>query len=273
VTDPGTRDTAVGATDSAEELEHGTEGLEGRSRGRRASRDSRDSRGSVGGRVAVVVAASVALVVVGVVAFSVGRLSTLGDPADTADGADTAVTAPADTSAEAGFARDMQVHHRQGVDLAMIARDATDDPEVRLLAYDIATTQAQQAGQLNGWINVWGLSQLGSEPSMTWMSLPADDGESGSHGGHATGAEHEPGGMMPGLATPEQIAELKTLGGVEAERRFLELMIAHHEGAIEMADAALARSDEPVLVSFANAIVASQASEIALMQQMLAERS
>jgi len=223
-----------------------------------------------GARYAAIVAASVALVVVAVVAFSVGRLSTLADPA-TADAA-AADTTPADPSVEAGFARDMQVHHLQGVDLAMIVRDATDDAEVRLLAYDIATTQAQQSGQLNGWINEWGLSQLGSEPSMTWMSLPADDDATGSHGGHATGAAHEPGGIMPGLATPEQIAELKTLTGVEAEQRFLELMIAHHEGAIEMADAALARSDYPVLVSFANAIVASQTSEIALMEQMLAER-
>ena len=266
MTDPGTGDSAVAAAASAEELEHGTEGTDG------TDGLERRSRGGAGGRVAVVVAASVALVVVAIAAFSVGRLSTLGDPADSAGAGAAAAATPADTSAEAGFARDMQVHHRQGVDLAMIVRDATADPEVRLLAYDIATTQAQQAGQLNGWINVWALSQLGSEPSMTWMSRPADDGGTGSHGGHATGVEHEPGGTMPGLATPEQIAELQTLQGVEAERLFLELMIAHHEGAIEMADAALARSDEPVVVSFANAIVASQSSEIALMQEMLAER-
>ena len=46
----------------------------------------------------------------------------------------------------------MQVHHLQGVELAMIVRDATDDHEVRLLGYDIATTQAQQAGQMYGWL-------------------------------------------------------------------------------------------------------------------------
>ena len=92
------------------------------------------------GRVAVLVAASVAVVVVAVVAFSAGRLSTLAD------------APPTDTSAEAGFARDMQVHHQQGVELAMIVRDGSDDPDVRLLAYDIATTQAQQSGQLYGWL-------------------------------------------------------------------------------------------------------------------------
>ena len=94
--------------------------------------------GGRGGRVAAIVAASVALVVVAIAAFSIGRLSTLAEPT------------PADASAEAGFARDMQVHHQQGAELAMIVRDATDDPEVRLLAYDIALTQAQQAGNCSG---------------------------------------------------------------------------------------------------------------------------
>jgi uncharacterized protein (DUF305 family) len=222
-------------------------------------------RGGIG-RWAVVLAASVALIVVAAVAFSIGRLSTLGEPT------------PSNTSAEAGFARDMQVHHQQGVELAMIVRDATDDEATRLLGYDIATTQSQQAGQMYGWLAEWGLPQFGSEPSMAWMSLPADGGathdEHGSSDGDGDGAAaHEPGGPMPGLATPEQIEELQSLEGVEAERMFLELMIAHHQGAVEMAEAVLARSDHPVVVSLAESIVASQASEIALMEDMLAERS
>jgi uncharacterized protein (DUF305 family) len=218
-------------------------------------------------RWAVVLAASVALVAVAVVAFSIGRLSTLGDPT------------PSNTSAEAGFARDMQVHHQQGVELAMIVRDATDDEATRLLGYDIATTQSQQAGQMYGWLAEWGLPQFGSEPSMTWMSQKAEDGAthdehgSGNGDGDADAATHEPGEPMPGLATPEQIRELQALEGVEAERMFLELMIAHHQGAVEMAEAVLARSDYPVVVSLAESIVASQESEIALMEDMLAERS
>jgi uncharacterized protein (DUF305 family) len=213
------------------------------------------------GRWVIVLAASVALVVVAAVAFSIGRLSTLGD------------APPANASAEAGFARDMQVHHQQGVELAMIIRDLTDDEATRLLGYDIATAQAQQSGQMYGWLAEWGLPQAGPEPSMTWMTRPADDGS--SHDGHDSGdgGAHEPGAPMPGLATSEQIAELRTLEGVEAERMFLELMIAHHRGAVEMAEAVLARSDYPVVVSLAEAIVRSQESEIGLMEDMLAERS
>jgi uncharacterized protein (DUF305 family) len=213
------------------------------------------------GRWVIVLAASVALVVVAAVAFSIGRLSTLGD------------APPANASAEAGFARDMQVHHQQGVELAMIIRDLTDDDATRLLGYDIATAQAQQSGQMYGWLAEWGLPQAGPEPSMTWMTRPADEGT--SHDGHGSGdgGAHEPGEPMPGLATSEQIAELRSLEGVEAERMFLELMIEHHRGAVEMAEAVLARSDYPVVVSLAEAIVRSQESEIGLMEDMLAERS
>lgn len=206
----------------------------------------------------MVIAASLALLVVAAVAFSIGRLSTLGDPT------------PANASAEAGFARDMQVHHQQGVELAMIIRDLTDDDATRLLAYDIATAQAQQSGQMYGWLAEWGLPQAGPEPSMTWMTRPADDG---SHGHDSDDGAHEPGEPMPGLATPEQIAELRSLEGVEAERAFLELMIAHHRGAVDMAEAVLARSDYPVVVSLAESIVRSQESEIGLMEDMLAERT
>ncbi|MGR2751976.1 DUF305 domain-containing protein [Agromyces arachidis] len=211
------------------------------------------------GRWVIVVAAAAVLAVVAVIAFSVGRLSTLGDQP------------PANASAEAGFARDMQVHHQQGVELAMIIRDGTDDEAVRLLAYDIATAQAQQSGQMYGWLAEWGLPQAGPEPSMTWMTRPADGG---AHDGHGSGeAAHEPGEPMPGLATSEQIAELRTLEGVEAEREFLELMIEHHRGAVEMAEAVLARSAYPVVVSLAESIVRSQEAEIRLMQDMLDERS
>jgi uncharacterized protein (DUF305 family) len=208
--------------------------------------------------IALLLLALVAVVVVGIVAFSVGRLSTLGDPT------------PTTTSAEAGFARDMQVHHDQGVELSMIVRDLTDDEAVRLLAYDIATTQAGQSGRMSGWLDIWGLSAYSPEPSMTWMMRPTLEGAGHDHGSGESA--HEPGEPMPGLATPEQITELKSLTGVAAERMFLELMIAHHVGAIDMANAVLDRSTNETVRTFATGVVASQESEIDLMNDMLAER-
>ncbi|GGF03668.1 DUF305 domain-containing protein [Mycetocola zhadangensis] len=208
--------------------------------------------------LALLLLALVAVVVVGIVAFSVGRLSTLGDPTPTTD------------SAEAGFARDMQTHHNQGVELSMIIRDLTDDDAVRLLAYDIATTQGAQSGMMQGWLAVWGLPAHGTDPEMTWMMQPTLEGDGHNHGSGESA--HEPGEPMPGLATSEQITELKSLRGVAAERMFLELMIAHHQGAIDMAEAVLDRSTNSTVRTFANGVVKSQDSEIDLMESMLEER-
>ncbi len=211
---------------------------------------------------AITVTVAVTALVVGAAAFSAGRLSTLTD------------ATPDTTSAEAGFARDMQEHHNQGVELALIVRDRTDDAPVRLLAYDIATTQAKQSGQMSGWLAVWGLPQFAPEPSMTWMTRPglSDNTHDSSHSASAD-AGHVAGEPMPGLATPAQIAALTAASGVEAEKQFLVSMIAHHRGAIEMADAVLDRSTNATVRAFATSVVLSQESEIELMTGMLAERS
>lgn len=177
---------------------------------------------------------------------------------------------PSTRSAEAGFARDMQIHHDQAVEMSMIVRDLTDSPDIRLLAYDIATSQSQQAGQMFGWLATWGLPQSSPEPAMTWMHRPLPSGESHVHG--VPDATSEVPEAMPGMATRAQLEELKTLRGVAAERMFLRLMIAHHEGGIDMADALLQRSDYPVVTDLAGSIAKAQQSEIQLMEDLLAER-
>jgi uncharacterized protein (DUF305 family) len=192
---------------------------------------------------AILAAALTAALVAGAGAYWVGNTRPAG-------------ATPGSASAEAGFARDMQVHHIQGVDMAMLVRDRTDDPAMRRMAYDMATTQGHQAGQLYGWLAAWGLNQLGSQPPMTWMG----------HDMHGMDA------LMPGMATPGQVAALEAASGVEAERLFLTLMIAHHRGALEMSSAVLLRTEHSAVRAFANAVLVSQESEIALMEQMLAAR-
>ena len=201
------------------------------------------------------VAFGVALALVAVGAFAIGRLST------------SFVGTPSNTSAAAGFARDMQVHHDQGVELAMIIRDESDDDDIRLLAYDIATTQSNQSGQMQAWLNSWQLPQAPPEPAMTWMTRPTLTGAGHNHG---TEGAHSPGDPMPGLATADQITELKSLTGAPAEKLFLQLMIAHHQGAIEMAEAVLDRTDVRVVTQLATTIVTSQTAEIEYMQSLLA---
>ncbi|MCU1423797.1 MAG: hypothetical protein JWM51_88 [Microbacteriaceae bacterium] len=218
---------------------------------------------SGGRRIRLIVAGVVVAALLVAAAFAAGRLSA------------PVASAPSTTSAEAGFARDMQVHHNQAVEMSMIVRDLTDDEDVRLVAYDIATSQARQAGQMYGWLDNWNLPQAAPEPSMTWMSRPTLDGASSDHdhtGGTAEPA-HAPGEPMPGMATDAQLDELKSLTGLDAERYYLTLMIAHHKGGVEMAEAVLARSTERVVVSLATGVVTAQSSEIELMESMLAERS
>ena len=212
-----------------------------------------------GRRIRLIVAAIITAMFLVAASLVIGRLSAPGDGD------------PGQNSVEAGFARDMQVHHNQAVDMAMTVRDLTDDPDVRLLAYDIATSQSQQSGQMFGWLAEWGLSQAPSEPSMTWMTRAGLDGGTG-HGGMTMDSDASAPATMPGLATPEQLARLEVTSGLEAEKLFLTLMIAHHKGGVEMAEAVIARSDNRVVVDLATSIVQAQTSEIGLMEDMLAAR-
>lgn len=209
-------------------------------------------------RARVILAGGVLILIALIIGVLVGQATAAG------------ASAPSDTSAEAGFARDMQTHHSQAVEMSLLVRDRSDDEEIRLLALDMATAQTQQMGQMYAWLVMWGLPQSGSEPTMTWMTRPALDGS--GHAGHSGGADHIPGEPMPGLATVEQLQELRDADGVEAERIFLELMIAHHMGGVEMAEAALARSEHPVVTNLAAGMVAVQDKEIEYMTELLEER-
>jgi uncharacterized protein (DUF305 family) len=181
------------------------------------------------------------------------------------------VVMPADDSVDAGFTRDMQVHHGQAVQMSMVVRDNTDDPAVRTLAYDIATTQQQQIGQMFAWLDMWGLSQYSQNPSMAWMT---DDG-----GGHDMAnmdrmddGEPVSANAMPGMATPAQLEELQTAHGEAASVLYLQLMIRHHLGGIEMAQYALDHAEVDQVRQLAETIVTSQQAEVSAMNDMLVER-
>lgn len=163
----------------------------------------------------------------------------------------------AEGSADAGFARDMQVHHAQAVEMSVLVRDRTDDPDVRTLALDILLTQQQQQGQMFGWLATWGLPQASAQEPMAWMADHHDEASVGT---------------MPGLATPEQMDRLADATGVEAERIYLALMIPHHQGGVDMARAALERVEQPQVRRFAEAVVRAQQAEITVLERMLAER-
>jgi uncharacterized protein (DUF305 family) len=176
---------------------------------------------------------------------------------------------PADNSPEAGFARDMSVHHEQAVEMAFIIRDNTDDPDIRNFAYDIINTQRAQIGMFSGWLQQWGLPQTSTAPPMAWTE--DTHGMAGMDG--MSGMQVDSYDDMPGMASDAQMDKLRAAHGVEAERLFLKLMIAHHEGGVAMAKAVEPLTDRPEVDYLAETIVQSQESEIAAMKQMLADRS
>jgi len=168
---------------------------------------------------------------------------------------------PADGSVDAGFARDMTIHHDQATHIAQVVRDRGDDPAVRLVAFDIETQQLGQMGQMLGWLQSWGLSQETDRPQLAW--LPADSG----HGHDSAG-----GPLMPGMATPAEMAKLRSLSGTALDVYFLQLMIRHHQGGLPMARYAAEHALVDYVRELGRKIVTGQSGEIVTLEQMLRER-
>lgn len=198
--------------------------------------------------------------------------------ADRSDGT-TGPSKPTDTSADAGFARDMSIHHQQAVEMSFIVRDSTDDEDVRRLAYDIINTQANQRGMMLGWLDLWGLSKTSEDLPMTWMKDLSsgdsmDHGSMGSMDSMGKDGSYKPhdGSLMPGMATNTQLDELRKAKGRTAEVMYLRLMIAHHKGGIDMAEGAVELAKDPTVKRLAQGMVDGQQSEIQLMNDMLKKR-
>jgi uncharacterized protein (DUF305 family) len=198
-------------------------------------------------RVVLLAVIGVALVLLGgglAVAIGIGRTDT-----------------PAADSVDAGFARDMGTHHLQGVEMANMVAERSEDPEVRQIAFDISATQTNQAGRMQGWLALWGVPQSGGD-RMAWM---AGDG---GHG-HDMAAD---GGLMPGMATEDELANLRSLRGTAFDVEFLRLMIRHHQGGFEMAGYGADHAELPAVRSLASAISGAQTAETRTMAAMLAAR-
>lgn len=163
-----------------------------------------------------------------------------------------AATSVSDGSVDAGFARDMSAHHQQAVTMAGFERDHTSNPNLKLLAYDIEDTQSFEIGQMQGWLDSWDLVRSTTRPQMQWM-------------GHVDLSD----GLMPGMATGDQLSHLQTLHGVALDVAFLQLMIHHHQGGIPMEQYAVGHAKEPYVRNLARAMMTTQSGEIVQMEQTL----
>jgi uncharacterized protein (DUF305 family) len=180
---------------------------------------------------------------------------------------------PGNDSADAGFARDMSRHHAQAVEMSLIVYRRTQDEEVALLAGDILTTQQAQIGMMMGWLDVWGLPVASDQPPMAWVGEDMT-GMPGSKEGKSAGEEmgHDTAGGMPGIATDEEVASLKTLPPAKMDKEFLRLMIRHHQGGVAMAEEAVHLAKDDLVTGFAQQVIDSQQSEIKNMEGMLTAR-
>lgn len=148
--------------------------------------------------------------------------------------------------ADVVFVEGMIVHHRQAVEMAGLAPDRAADPRVRAFAERIAIAQEVEITAYENW-----LAERAGE---------LGDGHGGGHGA----APH------PGMATPEQIAALGATSGAEFDRAFLELMVAHHEGALAMAEQQRLGGTDVLAQQMADDVTVEQTAEIQRMQELLA---
>ncbi len=149
-------------------------------------------------------------------------------------------------SADEMFSMMMVPHHAQAIEMADLVPSRTDNAELRSLATQIKDAQQPEIDQMTGWLKSWGLRPM------------ADMDE---HMGHMG---------MDGMMTAEEMTELEGLSGKEFDTMWLEMMIRHHEGAIEMAQNVLDTGDHEPTKALAEAIITGQQAEIDQMKQMLA---
>jgi len=162
--------------------------------------------------------------------------------------------APGDNSPEAGFARDMSTHHGQAVAMAMLEVQNGSDPGVRQLAEDIATTQQAQIGMMTVWLQDWKLLPTGSRPAMAWMP---------------DGSSELVNGLMPGMATVDQLNQLSAARGKASDVLFCQLMLRHHIGGIHMVEGILQVTHNSTVRALAETMLSGQQGEVTVLQQEL----
>jgi uncharacterized protein (DUF305 family) len=177
----------------------------------------------------------------------------------------TRSSTPGDGSLDAGFLRDMSVHHGQAVDMAMTIHASTHDPALRQVAVDIGLTQQGQIGMMQGWLQDWGLPLQSSRPRMSWMA-------GHDHSGAESRMAMQPDGLMPGMATQAQIEQLRSLTGKAQEILFCQLMIPHHEAGVDMASYAAQHAKMAEVRQLAQTMVDGQTYEITVLTNLLAVR-
>jgi uncharacterized protein (DUF305 family) len=167
-------------------------------------------------------------------------------PATTTSTSASATTAATFNDADVMFAQMMIPHHQQAIEMSTLAETLAQDPEVKQLAAAIKAAQQPEITTMAGWLAAWG------RPTAT----PTDMG----HGGH---------GGVSGMMSAEDMTSLGNARGTDFDRMFTQMMIAHHNGAIEMAQDEATNGANRDAIELAKTIIASQTAEVATMQKIV----
>ncbi|MEJ7704409.1 MAG: DUF305 domain-containing protein [Geodermatophilaceae bacterium] len=173
---------------------------------------------------------------------SIGAIATAALLA--ACGSDAETSAKDHNAADVTFATDMIPHHRQAVEMAEMAASHAESPEVLQLAEEIAGAQEPEIETMSGWLQGWG------EP------LPDEMGGMDMGG-------------MPGMMSEERMQGLDEASGPAFDEMFLEMMIEHHTGAIQMAQTEQSDGRYADAIELAEQIESAQQAEIETMKDLL----
>jgi uncharacterized protein (DUF305 family) len=160
----------------------------------------------------------------------------------------------AHSEVDTGFLQDMREHHEQAVYMSFVYRSLPDiNPGLSTVAASIIVGQNQEIGRMVQMLRVLGEPEANEgDSAMAWMGMPVERGQ------------------MPGMASEADLDKLATLSGVEADEFFVQLMTAHHEGGIHMAEYASGNAENDEVRAMAASMMTSQRDEIAEMQRELA---
>jgi uncharacterized protein (DUF305 family) len=167
-------------------------------------------------------------------------------PAATAPAA-AASSGTAFNGADVAFATGMIPHHRQAIEMADLAGTRAGDAQVKELAAQIRRAQDPEIATMSGWLRQWGQPVPSAAPGM-------------GHGGH---------GGASGMMTAQEMNDLRAASGTGFDRMFLQMMIRHHEGAIDMARLEQQQGQHPQATGLAATIATDQAAEINRMRDLL----
>ncbi len=149
-------------------------------------------------------------------------------------------------AADVKFAKDMIPHHAQAIEMAKLAPSRAPSPQVKALAQKIEGAQDPEIKTMSEWLGKWG------------EEVPPAHGGASGHG------------SMPGMMSADEMTKLEKATGAAFDKMFLDMMIRHHEGAIEMAKTEQKDGKYADAKALAATIEKAQAAEIAEMKTLLA---